>query len=156
MKKIYIITFSVSVIALCATAMITLMLMLPQSTGNIPLNMSEYTKVSRSEFTYEQTKNVSEEALHKEYDITAEQIQGFIDNKQYRTGNADPFTDKSSSSGNQTSNNNNNSNNNGTSSNGNGSTNNGTTSSNTTTSNIATEKTTNSNGGVANPSSTNK
>ena len=99
-------------------------------------------------YTYTKTKDISKEALLKEYKISSNDIINFKNTKGYIPGNSDPFareeeTNDGTSTGTNTSGNKNNSN--GTN--------------NSSTSNSAQEakdKTTNSNGGIENPPSTSK
>lgn len=146
MKKTYIITFSISVLSLFSIAIISLMLMLPQQSQILEGNVNTYEAIKKSEYTYEATKNLQETNLVKDYSITSQDILTFKNTKKYTSGNSDPFiplnetTTNGSKAGTTTT-----TNTNGTTT---------TTGTNTTTS--TTEKTTNSNGGVANPVSTNK
>ena len=85
------------------------------------------------------TKAISSVPLKKQYSISADDMSGFKYNSQYKTGNTDPFSESESSNSETSSN--------------------STTTTTTTTSekqNEATNKTTNSNGGVANPPATSK
>ncbi|MEG0872569.1 MAG: hypothetical protein RSE00_01105 [Clostridia bacterium] len=156
MKKTYVITFSISVIVLFAIALITLMLMLPQQVQVVTGTASDYSSIKKSEYTYEPTKQLNEDALVKDYNITNQDMDAYKNKSQYKPGNSDPFSPIGGSSGtgntggtaNGTNGNTNNSSNSGS-----GATNSGTSG---TTSSSTQDKTTNSNGGVANPPATNK
>ena len=147
-NKNYFITFGVSLLVMIAIAVIVFMLMLPKQSSAAKGVVQDYQGISRSEYTFEATKQISSEPLKKKYSISSEDMTSFKSNNQYKTGNNDPFaettTSTTSSSGNNTTNNNNN---NG----GNSSSN-----SNTNEQQEANNKTTNSNGGVANPPATSK
>lgn len=134
MKKTFAITFSISVLVLFSIAIIVFMLMLPQKSQVASGSVNEYEKITKSEYTYESTKDITVDSLTHEYVITSEDIARFKKNHQYKPGNSDPFTAKEEpSSGNGT---------------GNGGTNNG--------SGSASDKTENGNGGVPLPPATSK
>ncbi len=134
MNKSYIITFGISVLVLATIGIIALMLFIPQKVNVIEGNINKYETITKSEFTFESTKDISKEALMKEYSISADELAAFKAKNQYNPGNSDPFTPNSTSTE---------------------STGSSQVSSNTT-AQSASDKTTNSNGGVANPTSTNK
>ncbi len=133
MNKSYIITFGISVLVLATIGIIALMLFIPQQVNVIEGNINKYEKITRSDFTFESTKDISKEALMKEYSISADELAAFRARNQYKPGNSDPFAPKATSTGNT-----------------------GSSQANSNTAQSANDKTTNSNGGVANPSSTNK
>ena len=112
------------------------MLMLPKQSSVTKANVSNYEKISKSQYTFESTKNITSEPLKKQYSVTSDDMREYKSNNQYTTGNTDPFAPEDNASQNN---------------------------SNTTklvtttqTKNEAINKTTNSNGGVANPPSTDK
>lgn len=122
MKKIYIITFSLSVLVTFALCVVAYMLMLPQVNVTIG-DVAKYENVVKEEYKFVKTKDISKEFLQKDYTITAAQINGFLNKNQYRPGNTDPFTIKNntgSSTGDKdnTNNSNNNTGNNTTNNNG--------------------------------------
>lgn len=148
MNKSFAVTFSISVIILAAASVIMLMLLLPKQLISLETSVENYTGVEKANYTYTKTKDISKEALLKEYKISSNDIINFKNKKGYIPGNSDPFarkeeTNDGTSTGTNTSGNKNNSN--GTN--------------NSSTSNSAQEandKTTNSNGGIENPPSTSK
>lgn len=98
MKKIYIITFSLSVLVIFALCVVAYMLMLPQlnvTTGDV----AKYENIVREDYKFVKTKDISKEFLQKDYSITAAQINAFLNKNQYRPGNTDPFTIKNNTSG---------------------------------------------------------
>lgn len=139
MKKEYIITFSISALVVATVCIVMLMLMLPQQVHVVEGNINEYEVISKSKYTYETTKDISSENLKKQYGITSEDMTNFKNTNKYKAGNSDPFSPSATDS-------NNTSNSTGTVVNNN----------DTTTQTTTDEKITNSNGGVANPPSTNK
>lgn len=153
MKKVYIITFCISVLSIFSVSIILLMLMLPQQTQVSEVSVKEYEGIKLEEFKFEKTKDLQETNLVKDYSITMDDINNYKNNDLYDSGNSDPFSPSASADNSQTGTN---TQNNTTTPNVNTGTtsNNGTTT--TTTSAATTQKITNSNGGVENPSSTNK
>lgn len=138
MNKSFIITFSVCVIIFATAAVVMLMLLLPKQLVSLQTSVESYNAIEKSNYTYTKTKDISKEALLKEYKISTADISEFKRTYKYVAGNSDPFyrpeatdetenTDSNSSTG-------------------------GTTSGSQT----ATDKTTNSNGGISNPESTTK
>jgi hypothetical protein len=134
MKKTYIITFSISVIVMFSVGVISLMLMLPQAVTVDSGTVKEYDGITKSEYTYNQTKDISKESLLKEYNVSNQDINTYEKKDQYNPGNSDPFTVSGASSSGTT----------------------GTTGTSTGTTDTTTTKITNSNGGVANPATTSK
>lgn len=148
MNKSFAVTFSISVIILAAASVIMLMLLLPKQLISLETSVENYTGVEKANYTYTKTKDISKEALLKEYKISSNDIINFKNKKGYIPGNSDPFarkeeTNDGTSNGTNTSGNKNNSN----------GTNNSSTSSSA---QEAKDKTTNSNGGIENPPSTSK
>lgn len=129
MSKTYIITFSISVLVLFTLAAIALMLFIPQQVQIVEGSINNYETIKKSEYTFEQTKDISDDALTRQYNISSEDMEKFVTSKQYKPGNADPFTSKENGNTGNSGNN--------------GNTN-------------PDDKTTNGNGGIANPPSTNK
>ena len=136
MKKEFILTFSIAFLVIVTVFIILLMLVLPQQVQVLEGNINKYDTITKSKYTFESTKDISEDALTKQYTITSEDMNKFKSTSQYKAGNSDPFSPSdtdTTTSGNSSSSNN-----------------------QTSGSNSAKDKTTNSNGGVANPPSTNK
>lgn len=128
MVKKYIVTFSISVLILFSVCIIMLMIMVPQQQTAINGSIQDYEQVNTSDYTFVQTKDISKDALVKEYTIDDADLSSFKRYNQYKAGNSDPFTPASDLTNASNNNNQNNTNNN----------------------------TNNSNGGVPNPPSTNK
>lgn len=136
-NKNYLLTFGISVLVMLTISIIVLMLMLPKQSSVAKGTIKSYDSISKSEYTFEATKAISSEPLKKQYSISSDDMSGFKYNSQYKAGNTDPFSELKDSNG-ETSDN-------------------STTDNNTTeTQKEATNKTTNSNGGVANPPTTSK
>ena len=135
-NKNHFITLGVSFLVTLAIFVVVFMLMLPKQSSVTKANVSNYEKISKSQYTFESTKNITSEPLKKQYSVTSDDMREYKSNNQYTTGNTDPFAPEDNASQNN---------------------------SNTTklvtttqTKNEAINKTTNSNGGVANPPSTDK
>ncbi len=135
-NKNHFITLGVSFLVMLAIFVVVFMLMLPKQSSVTKANVSNYEKISKSQYTFESTKNITSEPLKKQYSVTSDDMREYKSNNQYTTGNTDPFAPE-----------------------GNASQNNSNTTklvTTTQTKNEAINKTTNSNGGVANPPSTDK
>lgn len=131
MNKTFLVTFSVSVLVLFSVVVISLMLLVPQQVSVVEANINKYEGITKSNYTYEKTKDINEDAIIKEYTITAEDLKSFKQKHQYETNKSDPFSIfVEEETGENTEN--------------------GTTGSN------ANNQTTNSNGGVPNPPATSK
>lgn len=152
MKKVYIITFCISVLSIFSVSIILLMLMLPQQTQVSEVNVKEYEGIKLEEFKFEKTKELQETNLVKDYSITMDDISSFKNNDQYNSGNSDPFSPSASEDSASTGT----TGNTGTTGTTGSTSTTGNTGTTGTTSTATTQKITNSNGGVENPSSTNK
>ena len=93
MNKSYIITFGISILVFASLVLIALMLMTPQQKAVIEGNINKYDTITKSEFTFESTKDITLEALMKQYGISADEMAAFRARNQYNPGNSDPFTD---------------------------------------------------------------
>ena len=139
MNKSFIVTFSISIIVFATAVVVSLMLLLPKQLVSLKTSVESYKSIEKSNYTYTKTKNISKEALLKEYKITSDDISSFKNSRKYVAGNSDPFYRQTTTN----------------ESNGNNNTNTGTGNNSNTTS-AAIEKTTNSKGGIPNPPSTSK
>ena len=147
MRKSFIITFSISVIVFATAAVVMLMLLLPKQLISIKTSVEKYQSIEKANYTYTKTKDISKEALLKEYKVSYTDMDVYKNEYKYRPGNSDPFYRYVEDTSTKTTNTNtNNSSSSSTSS-----------SSTSSSSNLTAEqKTTNSNGGIANPASTTK
>lgn len=145
MNKAYVVTFSVSVLILASIAAVLLLIVLPDNVGLLEGNNESYESIVKTDYTYKSTKNITTDITQRDYIVTNDQMASYQKQYLYVPGNSDPFSPKVQESVDNT----------GTSSTGNQ-----TTTGNNTTNNSseqeAKDKTTNSNGGVANPDSTGK
>lgn len=130
--KYYLITFGISALVMFTITVIVFMLVLPKQSNISNGVIQGYKSIPKSEYTFEATKAISSVPLKKQYSISSEDISNFKYNNQYETGNTDPFEEKKSDTSSST------------------------TKTDTDKNQEAVDKTTNSNGGVANPQSTSK
>ncbi|MCX8073983.1 MAG: hypothetical protein N2749_00140 [Clostridia bacterium] len=120
MNKKYIIVFSISVMLMTTLGIIMLMLMTPQQVSVVDIEDKTYTPITRSNYTYTQTKNITKDSLVKEYVINSEDMAYLERQNAYNPGNTNPFTPATEDT---TGGNNNNGGNNGNNNNNNGGTN---------------------------------
>jgi len=66
--------------------------MVPQQQTSVGNSVEKYDSIIKSDYNFEQTKNISESSLIKEYTITAADLLTFKKYNQYTSGNSDPFT----------------------------------------------------------------
>ena len=157
MNKSNLLTLGISIVVLATVVVVALMILLPQQAVVLEASTVKYDALKKSDFKYEQTKDITREALVKEYSITSSQMEKFKKNNQYVSGNSDPFTPRSAESDKETTSSNSSSSSNKNNTTANNKNNNTTSNNNSnTSSSVTTDKITNSNGGVPNPPSTNK
>lgn len=128
------IMFGMVAIVIISILLVALLILVPQSEPVVDASMDEYESIVESDYSYTQSKDISQEAMKETYSITTEDVKEGKAAKLYRQGNTDPFAESSSTTTNgSTTNNGNNqssgSENSGTTNNG-GSTNQGGTSGN--------------------------
>ena len=70
-------------------SVIVFMLILPQSVS--VTQMDSYEDNEKEDYQFVPTKDISEEALSYEYQVTAEDIEEFKIKNQYIAGNENPF-----------------------------------------------------------------
>lgn len=72
-----------------AFSIILFMIMLPQSI-NVK-SVDSYIDIDKEDYKFKQTKNISEEGLSYQYNVTSEDIQNFKNTNEYKMGNVNPF-----------------------------------------------------------------
>lgn len=72
-----------------AFSIILFMIMLPQSI-NVK-SVDSYIDIDKEDYKFKQTKNISEEGLSYQYNVTSEDIQNFKNTNEYKMGNINPF-----------------------------------------------------------------
>lgn len=92
---IIIIVFSIVIVSL---AVIGLLLLIPQS---VPVSekLNEYKGITKTEYTYEPTKNIQEEPEIQQYVITPENVTEGKAAKAYVPGKTNPFAAGESTTG---------------------------------------------------------
>lgn len=89
MKKNYIVSFAISSTFIITFSVILFMIMLPQSINT--KNIDSYVDIDKEEYEFKQTKNISEDSLSYQYNVTSEDIENFKITNQYKMGNINPF-----------------------------------------------------------------
>lgn len=153
MNKTYMITFAVSVLVVFCIGIIAIVLLVPQTQSILEGTAVTYDEITKTEYTYAQTKDIPENTLYKDYTVTSDAMSTFKYTNQYKPGNSDPFYNQAAEA--QTENQQTNSTSTSGTSN-NASTSNTSQSTTSNTAQQAIDKTTNSNGGLKNPAATSK
>lgn len=91
------IMFGMVAIVIISILLVALLILVPQSQPIAEGIVDDYEKISESEYSYTQSKDISEEAMKETYSITSEDIKEGKASKLYKQGNTDPFADVSSS-----------------------------------------------------------
>lgn len=92
MNRKYIISFVTTSIFIIAFSVILFMIMLPQSVNLT--SVDSYVDVDKEDFKFRETKNIVEDALTHQYNVTSEDIQNFKNANEYKMGNQNPFYGK--------------------------------------------------------------
>lgn len=92
MNKKYIISFVTTSTFIIAFSVILFMIMLPQSI-NIT-SVDSYIDIEKDDFKFVETKNISENSLSYQYNVTNEDIENFKNTNEYKMGNQNPFSEK--------------------------------------------------------------
>ncbi len=92
MNRKYIISFVTTSTFIIAFSTILFMIMLPQSI-NIT-NVDSYVDIDKEDFKFEETKNILDESLTRQYNVTSEDIENFKNANEYKIGNQNPFYGK--------------------------------------------------------------
>ncbi|MDO4283323.1 MAG: hypothetical protein Q4D02_06750 [Clostridia bacterium] len=89
MNKKYVISFAISSAFIITFSVIIFMIMLPQSIDT--KTVDRYMDINKEEYKFVQTKNISEDSLSYQYNVTSEDIENFKVTNQYKMGNVNPF-----------------------------------------------------------------
>lgn len=108
MSKNNIIILIITIIILISLTIVGLVILLPQVATGVT-NAEEYMNIKKTDYTFTSTKDITEDKLIEEYNITPEQINEGKANKQYIPGNSDPFASQQVSPATKPENSNNNS-----------------------------------------------
>ncbi len=87
------ITFGAVAIVIISMVLVALLILVPQSRPVSDGVINEYEKISDSEYSYTQSKDISEENMKETYSVTSEDINVGKSSKLYKQGNTDPFAD---------------------------------------------------------------
>lgn len=87
------ITFGAVAIVIISIVLVALLILVPQSRPVSDGVIKEYEKISDSEYSYTQSKDISEEKMKETYSVTSEDINEGKSSKLYKQGNTDPFAD---------------------------------------------------------------
>lgn len=117
------IMFGMVAIVIISILLVALLILVPQSEPVVDASMNEYESIVESDYSYTQSKDISQEAMKETYSITTEDVKEGKAAKLYRQGNTDPFAESSSTTSNGATTNN--GNNQGSGSENSGTTNNG-------------------------------
>lgn len=99
MSKSTWIYFGISLVVIIALVLVALLIFVPQNAPTSLEALKEYEEITESDFSYTQTKDVSQEKLKETYGITSEDIKEGKSAKLYKQGNTDPFAGGNSDTG---------------------------------------------------------
>ena len=92
-NKKYVMIFSITFIVCMMVVIVALVFLLPKQQSTLDASLSTYEGVSKSDYSYQATKDIEENSLVRDYTITSDQIQNFKRKNQYVLGNDDPFNE---------------------------------------------------------------
>ena len=90
------IMFGMVAIVIISILLVALLILVPQSEPVVDASMDEYESIVESDYSYTQSKDISQEAMKETYSITTEDVKEGKAAKLYRQGNTDPFAESSS------------------------------------------------------------
>ena len=90
--KNYIITFGITLAVCVIVIIVTLMINVPQVDIDDLSSIEKYEKVVPEEFGFDNNKNITQKPPERDYVVTGEQINKYINNNLYNPGNSNPFT----------------------------------------------------------------
>lgn len=97
MKKGVVITFISSTIIFLAIGTVLMLITIPQAKP-ISDSGNKYESIPKNDYTYVPTKDITTESIIEQYNVNEAYINDLIKNRYYKPGNADPFSDVSTSS----------------------------------------------------------
>lgn len=101
------IMFGMVAVVIISLLLVALLILVPQSRPVSDGVAKEYEGISESEYSYTQSKDISEETMKETYSITSEDIKEGKASKLYKQGNTDPFADVAGEGSNNSTNKNN-------------------------------------------------
>jgi len=87
------IMFGMVAIVIISILLVALLILVPQGEPISEGVVNDYEKIVESEYSYTQSKDISEDAMKETYGITSEDIKEGKASKLYKQGNTDPFAD---------------------------------------------------------------
>jgi len=97
--------FGVVAIVIISLVLVALLILVPQGNTTTIDIYEDFGSFDESDYTYTQSKDISEDALVETYGITTEDINEGKASKLYKQGNTDPFADVSGGNANSSNNN---------------------------------------------------
>ena len=86
------IAFGMVAIVIIAIVLVALLILVPQSELVTVDIYDENSSFNSSDYTYTQSKDISEESMRETYSVTTEDIKEGKANKIYKQGNENPFS----------------------------------------------------------------
>lgn len=96
------IMFGMVSIVIMTMVLVALLILVPQSNPLKDASIEEYEAINPSEFSYTQSKDISQEAMKETYSVTTEDVKEGKASKLYKQGNTDPFADSDAGKDNNT------------------------------------------------------
>jgi len=93
------IMFGMIAIVIISIVLVALLILVPQGEPTTIDIYDDYGSFNESDYTYTQSKDISEDAMVETYSVTAEDIKEGKSSKLYKQGNTNPFADVTSGSG---------------------------------------------------------
>lgn len=91
------IALGVIAIVIISIVLVALLILVPQESPITVDIYDDYSSLNESDYTYTQSKDISEENMKEIYSITSEDIKEGKSSKLYKQGNVNPFADQASS-----------------------------------------------------------
>lgn len=91
------IALGVIAIVIIAIVLVALLILVPQESPVTVDIYDDYSSFDESDYTYTQSKDISEENMKEIYSVTSEDIKEGKSSKLYKQGNTNPFADQASS-----------------------------------------------------------
>ena len=85
------ITFGVIAIVIISIVLVALLILVPQGESAVVDIYGENNSFDQSDYTYTQSKDISEDAMKEIYTVTSEDIKEGKTSKLYNQGNVNPF-----------------------------------------------------------------
>lgn len=90
------IMFGMIAIVIISIVLVALLILVPQGEPSTIDIYDDYGSFNESDYTYTQSKDISEDAMVETYSVTSEDIKEGKSSKLYKQGNTNPFADVTS------------------------------------------------------------